>query len=63
VSNPVREQRLDPGPAQEDLPRADAAGGWVTVASRGNVAPDLADDASQCSDAEHQSAAKKGSDM
>ena len=63
VGEPVREQRLHAGPAREDLDRADAASGGVAVASRRDVASDLADDPSQCPDAEHQSATKKGSDM
>ena len=63
VRDPVREQRLDPGPAREDLDRADAARRRVAIARRGDVAADLLHDPAQCAEAEHQSATKNGSDM
>ena len=63
VRDPVGEQRLHPGPAGQDLDRADPARGRVAVARRGDVGADLLHDAAQCSEPEHQSATKNGSDM
>ena len=55
VRDAVGEQRLHPGPAGEDLDRADTARRRVAVARGGDVGADLADDAPQCAEPEHQS--------
>ena len=55
VRDPVGEQRLDSGPAREDLDRADAARRRIAIAGRGDVAADLVHDAAQCPEPEHQS--------
>ena len=53
VGDAVGQQRVDAGPAREDLERRDAARRRVAIAGRGEVAADLAGDPRQRAEAEH----------
>jgi hypothetical protein len=56
-------QGLHPGPAREDLDRANPPRGRIAVAGRSDIRSDLLSDTLQCSEAEHGYSAKNGSDM
>ncbi len=65
VRDAVGQQRLDAGPAGEDLDRADPARGGIAIARGGYVRGDLVRDAPECAESQHrtnQSGTKNGSD-